>query len=234
MSRKISMPTSTVSKSTADGALSPGPTVSIERPRAAAKFSLLDAQPGQLLPPPSGKFGGWTPTKPDRKDSYSGESDEDTDEDSDEEEDKDSRPMSPGQTMPMPPVPEDNTPESPRTPPASPQRGSPVPQPVLPDPEQVTRRLSKKSSERPRSAGDLNEVKPLSSNESSAASTPTNSSIGSDGKKEPPPPPPPRNKKGHSRSSSLDLNKLFASKGKESRGEVNYLLFCGDHKFPGY
>lgn len=223
------MPTS-VSKATTDSPLSPGPTVSIERPRAVAKFSLLDAQPGQLLPPPSGKYSGWTPTKPERKGSYSGESDEDTDEDSDEDEDKDSRPMSPGQAMPvpvpMPPVPEDSTPESPPTPPASPQPGSPVPPAVLPDPEQVTRRLSKKSSERPRSAGDLNEVKPLSPNDSSAGSTPTNSSIGSDGKKEPPPPPPPRNKKGHSRSSSLDLNKLFASKGKESRGEVNCLLLC--------
>lgn len=69
-----------------------------------------------------------------------------------------------------------------------------------------------------RSAGDVNDIEHLPSSDGSAGSTPTNSSIGSDGKKEPPPPPPRRKEKGHSRSSSLDLNKLFGPKSKETRG----------------
>ncbi|KXJ10106.1 RalBP1-associated Eps domain-containing protein 1 [Exaiptasia diaphana] len=224
ISRKTSMPVTRVDEE--GRTQSPDQNVKIPRPKAT-NISLIDSRPGQLLPPPQpGQFPTWTPTKA-GQDSDSAESDDDDSEKSSDDEDE-SRPLSPGQTVPPPPMPpltEDETKEDEEeeeegipTPPSTPK--DETPQPVFPDVAQVTRRLSKKSFDRPRSAGDVNDIVPLPSSDGSAESTPTNSSIGSDGKKEPPPPPPRRKEKGHSRSSSLDLNKLFGPKSKETRAST--------------
>ncbi|XP_078375123.1 uncharacterized protein LOC144658558 isoform X2 [Oculina patagonica] len=194
-------------------ALQTGPTspsqavtaeIEIARPRAVIKPSLLDARPGQLLPPPSGKQAreGWTPTS---KFIYQGH----------------------GPSSSPPSSPEEDTPTSPLSPDGL---KTPSPPPLAQEEEEEERpkeddgkeevvyRVNRRSGERPRSTGD---VKINNKNESSLPSTPVDeegpSSVSSEGKKDPPPPPP-RNKKGHSRSSSLDLNKLFATKAKENRG----------------
>lgn len=187
--------------------------IEIARPRAMVKPSLLDARPGQLLPPPSGKQAreGWTPTS---KFIYQGH----------------------GPSSSPPSSPEEDTPTSPLSPDGL---KTPSPPPLAQEAEEEERpkeevgkeevvyRVNRRSGERPRSTGD---VKINNKNESSLPSTPVDeegqSSVSSEGRKDPPPPPP-RNKKGHSRSSSLDLNKLFATKAKENRGTVihfSYLL----------
>ena len=189
------------------GPMSPnqGVTAEIEiaRPRATVKPSLLDVLPGQLLPPPSGKQArdGWTPTS---KFIYQGS----------------------GPSSSPPSSPEEDTPTSPLSPE---QRETPSPPPLQQEEEEeeqpkkdtvkeeVVFRVNRRSGERPRSTGD---VKIDSKSEASLPSTPADeegqSSVSSEGRKDPPPPPP-RNKKGHSRSSSLDLNKLFATKAKENK-----------------
>lgn len=187
--------------------------IEIARPRAAVKPSLLDALPGQLLPPPSGKQArdGWTPTNkfiyqasPRQKDSGSPEPSESPP--SSPEEDTPTSPLSPeGMRTPSPPslAQEEQEDEQPKE-----EAGK----------EEVVYRVNRRSGERPRSTGD---VKLNTKSDSSLVTTPVEeegpSSVSSEGKKDPPPPPP-RNKKGHSRSSSLDLNKLFATKAKENRG----------------
>ena len=191
----------------------------ISRPRATIKPSLLDAGPEQLLPPPSGKFSweGWTPTKithsshtvssppPPLSPIATGPS------------------LSPPPGMSSPPPPTSSSPmpqvtnEQMETPPSSPVVKTPTQTPPQSPPqsptEDVVRRQPKRTGERPRSTGD---VKVSSQSDASIGSS--EGSIKSEGKKEMPPPPPPRNKRGHSRSSSLDLNKLFAAKAKESTG----------------
>ena len=200
----------------------PGPTspnqvmaeIEIARPRATVKPSLLDALPGQLLPPPSGKQtrDGWTPTS---KFIYQAD------------------PLSPGPVDSPPSSPEEETPTSPLSPEL---RKTPSPPPSPPPPPQIQEaedeerpkedtgkgvvfRANRRSGERPRSTGDVkisNQSDPSSS--TMPADDESQSSASSEGRREPPPPPP-RNKKGHSRSSSLDLNKLFATKAKESKGK---------------
>ena len=177
--------------------------IEIARPRATVKPSLLDVLPGQLLPPPSGKQArdGWTPTS---KFIYQGS----------------------GPSSSPPSSPEEDTPTSPLSPE---QRETPSPPPLQQEEEEdeqpkedtakeeVVYRVHRRSGERPRSTGD---VKIDNKSEASLPSTPGDeegqSSVSSEGKKDPPPPPP-RNKKGHSRSSSLDLNKLFATKTKDNK-----------------
>lgn len=181
---------------------------------------MLDALPGQLLPPPSGKQtrDGWTPTSkttfiyqasPHHTDGLSSDA-------------LSTPPSSPDEDTPTSPLSPDNrkTPSPP--PPEEPKADEE--EPPKEDPEKVVVvRPSRKSSERPRSTGD---VSSSLQSEADSPRSPTvdgsQSSASSDGRKEPPPPPP-RNKKGHSRSSSLDLNKLFATKTKENRGN-NRLL----------
>lgn len=199
----------------------PGPTspsqavtteIEIARPRATVKPSLLDALPGQLLPPPSGKQtrDGWTPSN---KFIYQA-----------------SEAVSPEGSSSPPSSPEEDTPTSPLSPD---NRKTPSPPPLPQSQEEgeeedkqpkedagkgVVFRTNRRSGERPRSTGDVQ-----SSNQSDPSSPRTpgddesQSSVSSEGRKEPPPPPP-RNKKGHSRSSSLDLNKLFATKAKDNKG----------------
>lgn len=196
--------------------------IEIARPRAAVKPSLLDALPGQLLPPPSGKQArdGWTPTNkfiyqasPRQKDSSSPEPSESPP--SSPEEDTPTSPLSPeGMRTPSPPplAQEEQEEEEPKE-----EAGK----------EEVVYRVNRRSGERPRSTGD---VKLNTKSDSGLVTTPVEeegqSSVSSEGKKDPPPPPP-RNKKGHSRSSSLDLNKLFATKAKENRGiEINSCLLA--------
>ena len=185
--------------------------IEIARPRAMVKPSLLDARPGQLLPPPSGKQAreGWTPTS---KFIYQGH----------------------GSASSPPSSPEEDTPTSPLSPEGI---KTPSPPPLAQEEEEKERpkedagkeevvyRVNRRSGERPRSTGD---VKINNKTESSSPSTPvdeeSHSSVSSEGRRDPPPPPP-RNKKGHSRSSSLDLNKLFATKAKENRGTRILLQF---------
>ena len=193
--------------------------IEIARPRATVKPSLLDVLPGQLLPPPSGNQtrDGWTPTN---KFIYQASPHQND--------------MSPETLSSPPSSPEEETPTSPLSPD---NRKTPSPPPLpteevekeeLPkeDPEKgVVFRANRKSGERPRSTGD---VKSSIHSEPSSPRSPgddkSESSVSSEGRKDPPPPPP-RNKKGHSRSSSLDLNKLFASKAKENKGIKNF-SFC--------
>lgn len=189
--------------------------IEIARPRAAVKPSLLDALPGQLLPPPSGKQArdGWTPTSkfiyqasPRQKDSGSPEPSESPP--SSPEEDTPTSPLSPeGRKTPSPPPP----------PPAQEVEEEEQPKEEA-GKEEVVYRVNRRSGERPRSTGD---VKLTIKSDPSLVTTPVEeegqSSVSSEGRRDPPPPPP-RNKKGHSRSSSLDLNKLFAAKAKENRG----------------
>ena len=191
-------------------------TAEIARPRATVKPSLLDALPGQLLPPPSSKQAreGWTPTSKIIYQALSRQTEVQSPEHL-------SSPLSS-------PTPE-ATPDSPLS--SDEERKTPSP-PLkvqeeeavealteeLHGEEEVVHRQNKRSGERPRSTGDVKSPPPL---DSSSSSTPldegSQGSASSEGRREPPPPPP-RNKKGHSRSSSLDLNKLFAAKAKESRG----------------
>lgn len=214
----ITMPSSP-NQGNEPGPMSPGQAVTTEieiaRPRAAVKPSLLDALPGQLLPPPSGKQtrDGWTPTgktkfiyqaTPDQTDALSSDA-------------LSTPPSSPEEDTPTSPLSPDNR----KTP-------SPTPLEVAEEEEKesakedsekvVVFRASRRSGERPRSTGD---VKSSNQSEVNSPRTPrddeSQSSLSSEGRREPPPPPP-RNKKGHSRSSSLDLNKLFATKSKENRG----------------
>ncbi|XP_029187078.2 ralBP1-associated Eps domain-containing protein 1-like isoform X2 [Acropora millepora] len=201
------------------GPLSPSQAVTAEieiaRPRATVKPSLLDALPGQLLPPPSGKQtrDGWTPTSkttfiyqasPHHTDGLSSDA-------------LSTPPSSPDEDTPTSPLSPDNrkTPSPP--PPEAPKADEE--EPPKEDPEKVVVvRPSRKSAERPRSTGDVNSSLQSEANSPrSPGGDGSQSSASSDGRKEPPPPPP-RNKKGHSRSSSLDLNKLFATKSKENRG----------------
>ena len=198
------------------GPTSPGQGVTAEieiaRPRATVKPSLLDVLPGQLLPPPSGKQArdGWTPSKF----IYQGS----------------------GPSSSPPSSPEEDTPTSPLSPE---QRKTPSPPPLQQEKEEeeqpkedtakeeVVYRVNRRSGERPRSTGD---VKIDHKSEASSPSTPgdeeSQSSVSSEGRKDPPPPPP-RNKKGHSRSSSLDLNKLFATKAKENKDKgMDTCGFC--------
>ena len=200
------------------GPTSPSQAISAEieiaRPRATVKLSLLDALPGQLLPPPSGKQArdGWTPTS---KFIYQ----------------KD--PTSPGHSSSPPSSPEEGTPTSPLSPEGRETPSPPLVQEIEEEErpkedagkEEVVYRVNRRSGERPRSTGD---VKISNKNESSLPTTPVDeegqSSVSSEGRRDPPPPPP-RNKKGHSRSSSLDLNKLFATKAKENKGtETHFSL----------
>ena len=184
--------------------MSPGHTGTSEiaRPRAIAKPSLLDAAPGQLLPPPSGKQAreGWTPTKPGHhmvKHPPAPLCPQLA-----------SPPLSPGSTPPSSPL--TTVPASP--PPSPPPHSEEAEDQEEPEHEVVTHRPSKRIGERPRSTGDVNKVVPKDE-----GATGTSNPEASEGKKEPPPPPP--RKKGHSRSSSLDLNKLFAAKAKENLGK---------------
>ena len=175
--------------------------IEIARPRAAVKPSLLDALPGQLLPPPSGKQtrDGWTPTSKFIYQSSPPSSPED---------ETPTSPLSPG---------ERKTPSPPPTPPRVAEEEEPTKEDAS---KEVVFRANRRSGERPRSTGDVQ-----TSNQDDCAS-PTSpgdnesqGSVSSEGRREPPPPPP--RKKGHSRSSSLDLNKLFAAKAKENRGNQN-------------
>ena len=218
----ISMPPSLTQQGDS-GPTSPSQAVTAEieiaRPRATVKPSLLDVLPGQLLPPPSGKQtrDGWTPTNKFIYQASPRQND-----------------MSPETLSSPPSSPEEETPTSPLSP-DNRKTPSPPPSPTeevekeeLPkeDPGKgVVFRANRKSGERPRSTGD---VKSSNHSEPSSPRTPeddkSQSSVSSEGRKEPPPPPP-RNKKGHSRSSSLDLNKLFASKAKENKGIKNFFLY---------
>ncbi|XP_032219479.2 ralBP1-associated Eps domain-containing protein 1 isoform X2 [Nematostella vectensis] len=216
-SRKISSPVPPTSGTTQpEGAsaivpplpLSPGPHIGIERPRASAKISLLDSAPGQLLPPPSGKFA--------REAIKESDSDSDT---SDSSPPTSPTQQSPLETTPVLPLPEKVTPEPGTTTPPSPPPDSPksvAPPALRSTAEKVVMRQQRKSGERPRSAGDVNHIVPMDDS-TPGSTTPSDGSQGSHGQKDPPPPPPPRNKRGHSRSSSLDLNKLFAAKAKEAK-----------------
>lgn len=194
------------------GPISPSQAVTAEieiaRPRAAVKPSLLDALPGQLLPPPSGKQtrDGWTPTNKFIYQSSPPSSPED---------ETPTSPLSPG---------ERKTPSPPPTPPRVAEEEEPTKEDTS---KEVVFRANRRSGERPRSTGDVQ-----TSNQDDCASptspgdSESQGSVSSEGRREPPPPPP--RKKGHSRSSSLDLNKLFAAKAKENRGKnkrssVNFL-----------
>ena len=174
------------------------------------KPSLLDVLPGQLLPPPSGKQArdGWTPTS---KFIYQGS----------------------GPSSSPPSSPEEDTPTSPLSPELRKTPSPPLLQQEVEEEEQpkqdtvkeeVVYRVNRRSGERPRSTGD---VKIDNKNEASLPSTPVDeegqSSVSPEGRRDPPPPPP-RNKKGHSRSSSLDLNKLFATKAKENKGMETHVF----------
>lgn len=191
----------------------------ISRPRAAVKPSLLDAGPEQLLPPPSGKFSreGWTPTKITHS-SHTASSPP--------------PPLNPiatgpslspppGASSPTPPASTSPVPQGTHvqkeTPPSSPVTQTPTQTPTQSPPQspsaEVTHRPSRRSGERPRSMGDVKVSSPSDSVSSSQELEKPKE------KKEMPPPPPPRNKRGHSRSSSLDLNKLFAAKAKEKMGK---------------
>ena len=179
--------------------------IEIARPRATVKPSLLDVLPGQLLPPPSGKQArdGWTPTS---KYNYQASPP------SSPEEDTPTSPLSlEGRKTPSPPPPPTQEEKDEEHPKEDPSKG-------------VVFRANRRSGERPRSTGD---VKSSNQSDSSSPTTPADdkgqSSVSSEGRKEPPPPPP-RNKKGHSRSSSLDLNKLFAAKAKENRGTQSIVI----------
>jgi len=182
--------------------------IEIARPRATVKPSLLDVLPGQLLPPPSGKQArdGWTPTS---KFSYQSSSPP-----SSPEEETPASPLSlEGRKTPSPPPPT--------------QEVELEEQPKEDAGKGVVFRANRRSGERPRSTGD---VKSSNQSEPSSPTTPADdesqNSVSSEGRREPPPPPP-RNKKGHSRSSSLDLNKLFATKAKENKGKKNLsALLC--------
>ena len=177
--------------------------IEIARPRAVVKPSLLDTRPGQLLPPPSGKQArdGWTPTS---KFIYQGHGP------------SSSPPSSPEEDTPTSPLSPDGL-KTPSPPPLAPQEEEEERPKEDTGKEEVVYRVNKRSGERPRSTGDVK----VDKNEPSLPSTPVDeegqSSVSSEGKRDPPPPPP-RNKKGHSRSSSLDLNKLFATKAKENKG----------------
>ena len=187
------------------GPISPSQAVTAEieiaRPRAAVKPSLLDALPGQLLPPPSGKQtrDGWTPTNKFIYQSSPPSSPED---------ETPTSPLSPG---------ERKTPSPPPTPPRVAEEEEPTKEDTS---KEVVFRANRRSGERPRSTGDVQ-----TSNQDDCASptspgdSESQGSVSSEGRREPPPPPP--RKKGHSRSSSLDLNKLFAAKAKENRGKQN-------------